>query len=102
MFLIEQLAARTTAYHDTLGILRQTHIESYSEPTIISARGMSSDPNEKAVVIVREGYGAVGLKDAHGLEALAAGAIRWRFARIRPTEIALLDANPLLATLPPV
>jgi hypothetical protein len=62
---------------------------------------MSPDPDAQAAVIVREGTGLVGLKDAHTAQA-AGGAIRWRMAVLLPGEAALLDADPSLAKLPSV
>ena len=97
---IEQLVARANAYHDALSILRRTHIASYDEPSVIPAPRYSPDPNECAVVIVREGHGLVGLKDAHAAQALAAGAIPWRMAILQPGEAAMLNADRSLALLP--
>jgi hypothetical protein len=58
------LVNRAIAYHDALAGLYRVHIESYSESKIIKVSpGFSEDPEEHAIVIVREGYGAVGLKD---------------------------------------
>lgn len=97
---IEQLVARGNAYHDALAILRRAHRENYTEPKAIPAPRMSPCPDAQAVVIVREGDGLVGLKDAHGEEALASGAIRWRMALLLPGEADVLEADPSLATLP--
>lgn len=97
---IEQVVARGNAYHDALAILRRAHRESYTEPKVIPAPAMSPDPDAKATVIVRDGDGLAGLKDAYSSEELARGAIRWRMALLLPGERALLDAEPLLGRLP--
>jgi hypothetical protein len=81
---IEQLVARGNAYHDALAILRRAHMESYTEPKVIPAPGMSPDPDAQAVVIVREGDGLAGLKDPHSAAELAGGAIPWRMAILLP------------------
>ncbi|MEK6710979.1 MAG: hypothetical protein AABZ64_10410, partial [Nitrospinota bacterium] len=95
------LINRALAYHDALANLRKMHLESYTEPVIIPVHpDFSSDPDERATVIVREDYGATGLKDAWTSSELAAGKIRFRLGRFLPGETALLDANPELALLP--
>ncbi len=60
----------------------------------------SHDPEEKAVVIVREGYGATGLKDGWTEEELNQGRISYRFGRFTPEESKMLDADRPLALLP--
>ncbi len=97
---VERLIARANAYHDALKILRNAHIASYTEPVRVSAYGFCPDPADEAVVIVREGHGAVGLKDGYTPEQLAVGAIPFRLGVFLPGEAALLDANPQLAVLP--
>jgi hypothetical protein len=39
---------------------------------------MFNDPNERAIVMVREGHGVIGLKDAWTAEELQAGRMPWR------------------------
>ena len=58
------LVNRALAYHEAMLILRQFYIASYIEPMIIPADpSFTGNPDENAVVIVREGYGATGLTD---------------------------------------
>jgi hypothetical protein len=97
---IELLSALANASHDAVVLIRKLYIESYTEPKIISAHGWSPDPDEKAVVIVRAGHGAVGLKHAFTASEIGRGAIPWRMTVGYPDEIALLDADPELALLP--
>jgi hypothetical protein len=98
---IEQLVARATAYHDALAQLRAAHIASYTEPKSIPApQGFSADLTARAIVIVREGHGVIGLKDGYPAAELAHGAIRWRLAVLMPGEAEELDADPSLARLP--
>ena len=77
------------------------HIESYSEPTRISADPeFTRVPNEQAVVIVREGYGACGIKDGLSEEQIRAGHIPYRLGRFTLEESRLLDKDRTLALLP--
>jgi hypothetical protein len=96
---VELLSARAVAYHEALALLRRAHLESYRSPVVIPAQPFAPEP-EKAVVIVREGAGAVGLKDALTPEERAAGGIPFRMAIGTPEELALLDSDPDRAVLP--
>jgi hypothetical protein len=95
------LVNRALAYHEALSILRQWHVESYEGPTLIPA-----DPKfthgraEMATVIVREGFGATGIKDAWSREERARGYIPYRVGRFSREEMQLLDSDPMLALLP--
>lgn len=57
-------------------------------------------PGEELIVIVREGDGAVGLKDSLTPAERAAGGIRFRYATLFPDEVETLEADPDLAALP--
>jgi hypothetical protein len=96
---VEQIVARAAAYVEAVIVLHDHYVSEYSEPKLISAEGMG-DAGEMAWVIVREGHGAVGLKHALTADELAAGGIRWRLGFFTPEEVAMLDADPMLATLP--
>ncbi len=95
------LINRALAYQEALSILRKTHIESYTEPIVIPCDPeFSGNPGEMATVIVREGFGATGLKDAWTAEQLAAGCVPFRAGRFTYEESRLLGADPELALLP--
>ena len=96
---IEDLTGKASAYHDAVSGLRRFHLQSYGEPRRISAASFSPNPNEAAIVIVRTGDGAVGLKDAFTSSEIAAGAIPFRLAKLFPDEREALDADPSLAVL---
>ena len=84
-----------------MSILRKLHIERYTEPVVIPCDPeFSHDPAEKAVVIVREGYGATGLKDGWTEEELSQGHIPYRMGRFIREEVQMLDADRTLALLP--
>ncbi len=96
---VEQIVARAAAYIEAVIVLHDHYIREYSEPKLISAEGFD-DPGEQAWVIVREGHGAVGLKHALTPDELASGGIRWQLGFFTPDEVAMLDADPMLARLP--
>jgi hypothetical protein len=92
---------RALAYHEALSHLYKIHIASYHEPEVIPVHPeFSQNPEERAVVIVREGYGATGMKDAWTREQIAAGYITFRIGRFTPDEIRILDSDHTLALLP--
>lgn len=95
------LVNRALAYHEAMSILRKLNVESYKKPVQIRPDpAFSQDPLEKAVVIVREGYGAIGLKDGWTEKELREGRIPYRLGRFTREETKMLDANPMLALLP--
>jgi hypothetical protein len=95
---IERLVVRALCFHRALEMFRTGSLAQYTEPKVISAGAFA--PGELATVIVREGYGAVGVKDAHSPEAVARGAIPFRMGIFTDAERAMLDADPQLARLP--
>lgn len=97
---VECIAAHASAYHDAVVGLRRSYLGSYVEPKLISAASFAPDPKEQAVVIIRDGEGAIGLKDALTPAEIAAGRITFRIAKLYPDERVALDADPTLAQLP--
>lgn len=98
---VMQLMNRAIAYHEALAEPYQTHIASYSEPVEIPVHpDFSGDPEERAVVIVRDGHGVIGLKHNLTREQIANGGIPWRIGVFRPEELRALEADPELAFLP--
>jgi hypothetical protein len=95
---IERLVVRALCCHRALEAFRTGSMEQYTEPKLISAGEFA--PGESAVVIVRRGYGAVGVKHAHTREEIARGAIPFRMGIFTEEERALLDSDPELAILP--
>jgi hypothetical protein len=95
---VERMVVRALCLHRALETLRTLAIGAYEEPKVISAGGFA--PGEHAVVIVRRGHGAVGMKDTHSEAELAQGAIPFRLGIFREDERALLEADPQLAILP--
>jgi hypothetical protein len=98
---IMTVVTRAFVYHQALSILYKAHIESYDQPKTITVHpAFSKKRGEKAVVIVREGHGAAGLKAALTKEEIARGEISWRLGRFTSKEIDILNSNPTLALLP--
>ncbi len=95
-----ELAGRAHAYHDAMIGLRRFYRSLYTEPKRVPAGPISGIPDEELIVIVREGEGAVGLKDALTPAERAAGGIPFRYAKLFPDESELLEADPYLARLP--
>lgn len=89
------------AYFEVIDSLQNFFISRYQESRVINVhRSCTPVPDEQAVVIVRDGHGAVGIKDNYSLEELASGAIPFRIGRFYPEELELLNNNPVLSQLP--
>ncbi len=99
---VTTLVNRSLAYHAALSNLYQFYIASYKEPKEISVPPwFSKDPQERAVVIVRKGYGATGLKDGWTPDEIKAGKIPFRLGRFTPEEDRLLNSDRTIVQLPP-
>jgi hypothetical protein len=95
---LNAIVAAANASHDALVLIRRSFIESYTEPTEIATGRFSPDPADRALVVIREGEGLVGLRTSpRGI----AGEILWRITRGCTSEDnRLLDDDPELAVLP--
>ena len=92
---------RALAYHSALATLFSVSIEEYEEPKVIpNSPHFSADPQLKWIVIVREGHGAVGVKDAWTPQQLKAGKIPVHLGRFYSDEIRMLNSDPSLVVLP--
>ncbi len=90
------------AYFEAIKYLIKAARAEYLEPKVIDVHpGFSGDPDEKAVVMVRQGEGAVGLKDNWTPEEIRRGKIPFRIGRFYSYEQRMLDANPLTTVFPP-
>lgn len=99
------LVNRALAYHDALAALCHSAIADYKEPKRIAVHSGFSNVRgreEHAMVIVRRGHGAVGLKHAWKREELSEeqNRIPWLVGRFLPEESRLLDQDLELALLP--
>ena len=95
-----ELSGRAHAYHDAIIGLRRYYRGLYTEPKRVPAGPICAAPDEELIVVVREGDGAVGLKDALTPVERARGGIPFRYVKVFADEIELLEADPYLAKLP--
>ena len=99
---VASLVNRALAYHSASASLYEAHIRSYTEPKEIATHPeFTRGRSERALVIVRQGYGAVGLRDAFTAEEVAAGQIPWYVVRGTMPGDADLLGRPREALLPP-
>lgn len=97
------LLNRAAACHDAIRHLHQAHTESYAEPVLIDVPPeFSQDPDAKGQLIIRKGYGVVGMRAAWPESIDPTGRIRWSLGRYLPGEEALLQQDPTRLILPPV
>lgn len=98
---VSTLLNRALAYFEVLRELYIASIGDYKKPVIIDVHPeFSGDPEEKAVVIVRKGHGAVGLKDNWSPEELQKGKVPFLIGRLYPEESQLLGKEPTRCLLP--
>lgn len=75
-------------------------IGQYDEPKVIDpSPGFSENPEEKITLIIREGYGVIGMKDSWTPEQLKKGFIPHRIGRFLPYELILIEKGETF--LPP-
>jgi len=89
------LMNRALAYHVAHSSLFKFFIGTYREPEIIAVpAAFSTAPGVRAWVMVREGYGAVGIKDAWSPEEIRRGQIPFHIARLSAEESRMATADP--------
>lgn len=82
------------AYHEAMRILRNINISAYKEPKIISvSEGFNGGPGGKAMTIVKEDYGLVGLRAING-------GIPWSIGRYTCQDRKFIEENPNDFVLP--
>ncbi len=96
---IATLSNRALAYFEALCSLFDAHISSYEEPKIIDVPDYFSE-FPKAVVLVSEGYGAIGMQAAFSKKEVAQGHILWRLGVFSQDEIRSLETKPTKWLLP--
>ena len=93
---------KALAYFEAFKNLMSVYIKSYQQPRIIPIHpDFSKDPEEKAVTIIRKGYGLTGMKDNWTPEQIKRGKITFRVGRFLSYETRMLDKDPTLTVLPP-
>jgi len=97
----EALINKALAYFRAFEFLISFHISEYQTPKIISVHPeFSEDPKERAITIIRKGYGLVGIKDNWTEEELRKRQIPFRLGRFYRHELDLLKKDPFLTILP--
>ena len=97
----DNLVNDAVAYHDAFSRLYELYVGSYDRPIEIPGHpGFSPDPDERAIVMVREGHGVIGVKDAWTREQLQHGKISFRLVRYFHDEARLLEEDPMRALFP--
>jgi hypothetical protein len=107
---LQNLVNKALAYHEALAVLRRIYRLGYREPVTIpifwrrpvegGGDGEVTLEEDVAVVMIRDGVGAIGLKHAHTADEIAHGAIPWHIAHLFTDEAAALRADPTLAHFP--
>lgn len=95
------LIFRAFAYFYAFRSLERYFRELYDEPKVVTMHdGMGHYPNQTALVMVRKGKGAIGIKDNWSPEDLARGEIPFRLGNFLPNEMKMMDADPFRAEFP--
>lgn len=96
------LVNRAVAYHSALAMIFKLAIEAYDEPTTIpTSPHFRGDSELRWRIVVREGYGVAGVKDAWSCAQLRSGKITVRVGRFFEDELRMLNSDPTLDRLPP-
>lgn len=91
-----ELTNKAMAYHECIRNLIEGSTKGYNESKVITADRMSDNPNEKATLIIREGYGVIAMKDAFTKEQIANGEIPWFVGKSYTYERKLIDKGEYL------
>jgi hypothetical protein len=96
-----ELINRALAYQSGLDTVIRVYLGGYTEPKRIpTSKHFSGTPGLEWIVIVREGHGAVGVKDGWTTYDEETGRIPLRIGRFYEDEVALLDGDRDRALLP--
>src|SRR4030042_900013 len=88
----QSLINKALAYHEVVKNLIRSYREGYKESKLIKVSpGFSPDPDEKAVLIIRENDGAIGMKDSWTKEEIKNGKISFFAGHIFSDEQKYLD-----------
>jgi hypothetical protein len=90
---------RAIARHESLKAIHEFYIGRYNKPVIIDTHP-EFQGSRKAMVIVRESHGAVGLKTVWTKEQERRGEIPVRIGRFSREECKLMDSDCTICLLP--
>lgn len=98
---INKLVNYAYAYFQVIDELLKMFVGQYTEPTVIEPHPkFRTHKGEKALVMVREGYGAIGIKDNWTFEDIKRGMIPYHIGNFYPEESKLMEDNPMTALFP--
>jgi hypothetical protein len=98
---ITDLFNKAVAHFVIISELIKVFIISYEKPRVIPIHPeFSSDPDERAITIIRKGHGLAGLKDNWTVDELKRGHISFKIGRFNRRERVMMDMDPLLTILP--
>lgn len=98
---VMKLINKTLAYFEVMTRLVKMYKATYDKPEVIDVHpDFGKDPDEKVVVMVRKGTGAIGVKDNWTQEEITQGKIPFRLCRLLPYEQKMLQKDPMLAEFP--
>ena len=98
---ISRTVNRALALFYSVKLLVESARRSYTVPTTINAPiSFATSGQQRAVVVVRDGYGVTGIKHAWTQAEVAAGRVPFLLGRFFPEEEVLLRTDPTLARLP--
>lgn len=89
------------AYYQAFVNMFNSYIHSYNEPKIIPVHPeFATRPNHKAIVIIRQGYGLIGMQDYFENEQDRIGESPFRLGHFLDYESELLKMKPTLCVMP--
>lgn len=92
---------KTVAYYEVIVRLVKIYKASYEQPKIIDPHlDFNGDPDEKIIVMIRKGTGAIGLKSNWTQEEISKGKIPFCVCRLLPYEQKMLRKDPSLVEFP--
>lgn len=98
---IHALINKTLAYYEAIVFLRKYYRNSYTKPEVIDVHpDFSPDTREKAIVMVREGAGVIGIKDIWTKQQIDQGKIPFSLLKLLPYEMKMFSDDPFRTEFP--
>jgi len=98
---VMELVNGAHAYHTAIKILYRAHVGMYTESNVIPVHPeFSPDPDDRAVILVREGHGVIGMRDAWTAEEIAAGRVTHLIGNFRAEELTTLHRDRTVTVFP--
>jgi len=98
---VTELVNKAHAYHTAIMLLYRCHVGMYTESKVIAVYPeFSPGPDERAVILVREGHGVIGMRDAWSAEEIAAGHIPHLIGHFRYEELVAARGDRTVTVFP--